>query len=145
MLPVDDATAAMAAATVAVVAAAVTEPAAVEMPYSLFDPVPEAASFAVPQLDFGEAFTTPPGADLTPTHTPANYDPAVESAKAAEGLEPDGGGRLGDAMALIKACLQLDIAHRPTMDEILKCRYLSGVDGWTELAEIRVPAASADA
>lgn len=61
---------------------------------------------------------------------------AEDDAKAEEGLEPDGGGRLGDAMALIKACLQLDVARRPSFERIMSSRYLSGAQGWVDLADI---------
>lgn len=44
--------------------------------------------------------------------------------------EPDGGGSLKDAAALVKACLQVEVADRPTFDRILECRFLSGADGW---------------
>ncbi|KAG8899165.1 hypothetical protein FRB99_006889 [Tulasnella sp. 403] len=47
-----------------------------------------------------------------------------------EGLERDGGGRLGDAMELVRRCLDLDVARRPTMEQILGCRYVNGGQGW---------------
>ncbi|KAH7931022.1 kinase-like protein [Leucogyrophana mollusca] len=46
------------------------------------------------------------------------------------GMETDGGGALGDAAALVKACLQVDVASRPTFESILQCRFLSGGSGW---------------
>ncbi|KAH7915805.1 kinase-like protein [Hygrophoropsis aurantiaca] len=46
------------------------------------------------------------------------------------GIEADGGGALGDAAALVKACLQVDVDARPTFDSILQCRFLSGGNGW---------------
>ncbi|KAI0307825.1 kinase-like protein [Multifurca ochricompacta] len=48
----------------------------------------------------------------------------------AEGEEPDGGGALGDAAALVRACLQLEVSVRPTFDKILESRFLSGRGGW---------------
>lgn len=47
-----------------------------------------------------------------------------------EGLETDGGGALGDAAALVRACLQVDVGARPTFERILQCRFLSGGSGW---------------
>jgi len=64
------------------------------------------------------------------------YDTEQERLKMGEGMERDGGGKLGDAMALIKACLQLDISRRPSFDELLSCRYLSGGNGWADVNDI---------
>ena len=50
--------------------------------------------------------------------------------KENDGEEPDGGGALGDAAALVRACLQVDLAARPTFEKILECRFLSGKGGW---------------
>lgn len=79
------------------------------------------------ELDFTDLFGSPA------FH---GYDAVRDSAKMEEGREQDGGGRLGDAMALIKACLQLDVAARPTFDDILLSRYMSGCSGWVELGDI---------
>ncbi|KAF9512627.1 hypothetical protein BS47DRAFT_1372771 [Hydnum rufescens UP504] len=57
--------------------------------------------------------------------------------RSEEGREEDGGGRLGDAAALIKACLQVDISRRPTFETVLSCRYLSGSNGWVDLDEVQ--------
>ena len=46
------------------------------------------------------------------------------------GEEPDGGGALADAAALVRACLRLDVSSRPTFDKILESRFLSGRGGW---------------
>jgi len=43
-----------------------------------------------------------------------------------EGEDGDGGGALGDAATLVRACLQLEVSARPTFDEILESRFLSG-------------------
>ncbi|KAI0318981.1 kinase-like domain-containing protein [Amylostereum chailletii] len=43
-----------------------------------------------------------------------------------DGEEADGGGAMGDAAALVRACLQLDMSQRPTFDKILECRFLAG-------------------
>ncbi|KAI0274662.1 kinase-like domain-containing protein [Gloeopeniophorella convolvens] len=48
----------------------------------------------------------------------------------AEDEEPDGGGALGDAAALVRACLRLEVSARPTFDKILQSRFLSGKGGW---------------
>lgn len=47
-----------------------------------------------------------------------------------EGLEADGGGALGDAAALVRACLQVDLSARPTFERILQSRFLMGTGGW---------------
>ena len=47
-----------------------------------------------------------------------------------EGEEIDGGGALKDAAELVKACLQVEVANRPTFDKILGSRFLSGNGGW---------------
>lgn len=84
---------------------------------------PVGASWSGTQLDFTELFAP-------------KYDAEQERSKMDEGKEKDGGGRLSDAMALIKACLQLDIAKRPSFDEVLSCRYLSGHNGWVDVDDI---------
>lgn len=50
--------------------------------------------------------------------------------KATEGEEADGGGCLGDAAALVRACLRVDLTTRPTFDKILTSRFLIGGKGW---------------
>jgi protein-serine/threonine kinase len=47
-----------------------------------------------------------------------------------DGEEPDGGGAMVDAAALVRACLQVDLSERPTFDRIMQSRYLAGEDGW---------------
>ncbi|PWN42332.1 kinase-like protein, partial [Ceraceosorus guamensis] len=42
----------------------------------------------------------------------------------------DGGGRLDDAADLIRQCLQLDVALRPTAAQVCDHRFLSGRAGW---------------
>ncbi|KAF9531966.1 kinase-like domain-containing protein [Crepidotus variabilis] len=51
--------------------------------------------------------------------------------KEKEGEEGDGGGALGDAASLVRACLQIDVGARPTFERILQCRFLSGQGGWS--------------
>ena len=50
--------------------------------------------------------------------------------KEKEGEEADGGGALGDAAALVRACLQVDMKARPTFEKILQSRVLVGKGGW---------------
>jgi serine/threonine protein kinase len=50
--------------------------------------------------------------------------------KEKEGEESDGGGALGDAAALVRACLQVDVGARPTFEKILQSRFLCGNGGW---------------
>ncbi|EJD55682.1 kinase-like protein [Auricularia subglabra TFB-10046 SS5] len=52
--------------------------------------------------------------------------------RALEGLEPDGGGALGDAAALVRACLQVCPAERPTFEDVMRSRFLSGSGGWSD-------------
>nr|XP_018262501.1 CAMK/CAMKL/PASK protein kinase [Kwoniella dejecticola CBS 10117]OBR84659.1 CAMK/CAMKL/PASK protein kinase [Kwoniella dejecticola CBS 10117] len=47
-----------------------------------------------------------------------------------EGLESDGGGRLEDASDLVKRCLELELADRPTAEVLTQHRYLKGDGGW---------------
>jgi protein-serine/threonine kinase len=49
-----------------------------------------------------------------------------------EGEEADGGSALGDAAALVRACLRVDLKDRPTFDDILRSRFLMGRGGWVE-------------
>ena len=51
--------------------------------------------------------------------------------KEKEGEEADGGGALGDAAALVRACLRVDVDARPTFSKILQSQFLSGNGGWT--------------
>ncbi|WVQ96863.1 hypothetical protein IAU59_003970 [Kwoniella sp. CBS 9459] len=48
-----------------------------------------------------------------------------------EGLEEDAGGRLIDAADLVKRCLELDVADRPSAEVVVEHRYLKGRGGWT--------------
>ncbi|TDL28483.1 kinase-like protein [Rickenella mellea] len=50
--------------------------------------------------------------------------------KELEGEEIDGGGALGDAAVLVRACLGITLDSRPTFDKILKSRFLVGNGGW---------------
>ncbi|OSD03480.1 kinase-like protein [Trametes coccinea BRFM310] len=50
--------------------------------------------------------------------------------KEKEGEESDGGGALGDAAALVRACLRVDVNARPSFQRILQSRFLSGNGGW---------------
>jgi protein-serine/threonine kinase len=50
--------------------------------------------------------------------------------KEHEGEESDGGGALGDAAILVKACLEVDPAARPTFEKIMQSRFLAGKGGW---------------
>jgi serine/threonine protein kinase len=50
--------------------------------------------------------------------------------KEKDGEEDDGGGALGDAAELVRACLEVEVDARPTFESILQCRFLSGHDGW---------------
>jgi protein-serine/threonine kinase len=57
-------------------------------------------------------------------------DERCADCKEQEGRESDGGGALGDAAALVRACLNVEVSARPTFDKIMKSRFLSGNGGW---------------
>ncbi|KAF8807450.1 kinase-like protein [Phlegmacium glaucopus] len=57
-------------------------------------------------------------------------DERCAEGKENEGEEVDGGGALGDASALVRACLQVDVKARPTFEKILQSRVLAGNGGW---------------
>jgi len=59
-----------------------------------------------------------------------SLDERCGDGKEREGEEADGGGAMGDAAALVRACLQVDVAERPTFDKVLQCRFLVGDGGW---------------
>jgi len=59
-----------------------------------------------------------------------SLDERCSDGKEQDGLEADGGGALGDAAALVRACLNVNLAARPTFDKILESRFLSGKGGW---------------
>ncbi|KAF8922497.1 kinase-like domain-containing protein [Mucidula mucida] len=56
-------------------------------------------------------------------------DERCAEGKESDGEEADGGGALGDAAALVRACLRLQVAARPTFEKILQCRFLAGHGG----------------
>lgn len=56
-------------------------------------------------------------------------DERCSDEKAQDGLESDGGGALGDAAAMVRACLKVDVAARPSFEKILECKFLNG-KGW---------------
>jgi len=58
-------------------------------------------------------------------------DERCAEGKEKDGEEADGGGALGDAASLVRACLQVEVNARPTFDRILQHRFLAGVGGWT--------------
>lgn len=47
-----------------------------------------------------------------------------------EGMEEDGGGRLGDAADLVRSCLTFDPGLRPNADIVCHHRFLKGEGGW---------------
>lgn len=57
-------------------------------------------------------------------------DERCAEGKEQLGEEPDGGGALGDAASLVRACLQVEVSARPTFETILQSRFLSGRGGW---------------
>lgn len=102
-------------------------------------PAPEAPQPIEPDptAAFFDSPSSTPHANAAPTKAGrallarcAGVDPETHLDRAFMGLEPDGGGALGDAMALVRACLQVDPAARPSFDDMLQCRFLAGVEGW---------------
>jgi len=86
----------------------------------------------VGECPFNNAAETQEG--LSPTSKAATaLEERCGDGKAFDGLEPDGGGALGDAAALVYACLQLEVSQRPTFEMIMGCRFLHGADGWRTL------------
>ncbi|KAL0072019.1 serine/threonine protein kinase [Marasmius tenuissimus] len=59
-----------------------------------------------------------------------SLDERCSDGKEFEGEESDGGGALGDAAALVRACLQVEVSARPTFEKILQSRFLAGSGGW---------------
>jgi len=59
-----------------------------------------------------------------------SLDERCAEGKEQDGLEEDGGGALGDAAALVRACLRVEVAARPTFEKILQSRFLIGHGGW---------------
>lgn len=59
-------------------------------------------------------------------------DERCAEGKELEGKEADGGGALGDAAALLRACLRVEVAARPTFEKILQSRFLFGNSGWAK-------------
>lgn len=57
-------------------------------------------------------------------------DERTADGKELEGRGADSGGALGDAAALVRACLELEVSARPTIEKILQCRFLIGDGGW---------------
>jgi len=64
------------------------------------------------------------------TNASIYLDERCAEGKEREGEEADGGGALGDAAALVRACLQVDVNARPTFEKILQSRVLAGNGGW---------------
>jgi protein-serine/threonine kinase len=48
----------------------------------------------------------------------------------ADDGQPDGGGKLVDGADLVERCLSLDLADRPTAEQVCTHRFLIGTHGW---------------
>lgn len=87
------------------------------------------ATATMDNVKFGvDRFSGQPTVHSPPPADPA--DAAVERRQQDLDGQPDGGGRLGDAVDLILRCLELEPSSRPTMDQICRHRFLSGKQGW---------------
>jgi protein-serine/threonine kinase len=62
-----------------------------------------------------------------------SLDERCTEGKEKDGEERDGGGALGDAAALVRACLQVEVSARPTFEMIIQSRFLVGNGGWVEV------------
>lgn len=49
--------------------------------------------------------------------------------RADEGMEPDGGGRMGDAKDAVERCLEMEPANRPSAEVLLRHRFIAGASG----------------
>lgn len=59
-----------------------------------------------------------------------SLDERCADGKEKDDEESDGGSGLGDAAALVRACLRVDVAARPTFEKILQSQFLAGKGGW---------------
>lgn len=84
----------------------------------------------VGECPFTTAQEAQEGLDSPFSNAAIGLDERCGDDKVKEGEEADGGGALGDAAALVKACLQLEVSARPTFERILESRFLSGNGGW---------------
>lgn len=84
----------------------------------------------VGECPFMTAEETQEGLDSPFANASIALDERCADDKEREGEEEDGGGALGDAAALVRACLQLSVGERPTFEKIMKSRFLAGKEGW---------------
>lgn len=84
----------------------------------------------VGECPFTTAAEAQEGLDSPFSNASIALDERCADGKEKEGEEEDGGGTLGDAAALVRACLQLEVSARPTFEKILESRFLSGHGGW---------------
>nr|GAT48693.1 predicted protein [Mycena chlorophos] len=66
------------------------------------------------------------GLDSPFANASIGLDERCGEGKERDGEESDGGGALEDAAALVRACLRVSVAARPTFEKILQCRFLAG-------------------
>ncbi|KAJ7293628.1 kinase-like protein [Mycena rebaudengoi] len=71
------------------------------------------------------------GLDSPFANASISLDERCADGKEEDGEEADGGGALGDAAALVRACLQVEVSARPSFEKILQCRFLLGAAGWS--------------
>ena len=84
----------------------------------------------VGECPFLNAADAQEGLDSPFSNASMSLDDRCAEDKEQEGVEEDGGGALGDAATLVRACLALDVAARPTFEKILDSRFLRGTGGW---------------
>ena len=82
------------------------------------------------ECPFNTAAEAQDGLDSPFSNASIALDERCGDDKATEGTEADGGGALGDAAALVRACLRVDLTARPTFEKILESKFLSGGKGW---------------
>ncbi|KAI0757044.1 kinase-like domain-containing protein [Daedaleopsis nitida] len=84
----------------------------------------------VGECPFTTAAEAQDGLDSPFANASIALDERCMEGKEKDGEEADGGGALGDAAALVRACLRVDVHARPTFQTILQSRFLSGKGGW---------------
>lgn len=66
------------------------------------------------------------GLDSPFANASISLDDRCADGHESEGLDPNGGGALGDAASLVRWCLRLKPADRPTFQQIMQSMFLSG-------------------
>lgn len=84
----------------------------------------------VGECPFMTAEETQEGLESPFSNASIALDERCGEGKEQEDEEEDGGGALGDAANLVRACLRVEVGARPTFEKVLQCRFLNGAGGW---------------